>query len=72
MNSWTVEKEMNAVRIDKFISERMDGVSRSYIQKLIKDERVTVDLRPVKANYKVNEGERVEVALPEPLSLIHI
>lgn len=69
MNSWTVEKEMNAVRIDKFISERMDGVSRSYIQKLIKDERVTVDLRPVKANYKVNEGERVEVALPEPVSL---
>ena len=69
MNSWTVEKEMNAVRIDKFISERMDGVSRSYIQKLIKDERVTVDLRPVKANYKVNEGERVEVTLPEPVSL---
>lgn len=69
MNSWTVEKEMNAVRIDKFISERMDGVSRSYIQKLIKDERVTVDLRPVKANYKVNEGERVEVTVPEPVSL---
>ena len=69
MNSWTVEKEMNAVRIDKFISERMDGVSRSYIQKLIKDERVTVDLRPVKANYKVNEGDRVEVTLPEPVSL---
>ena len=69
MNSWLVEKEMNALRIDKFISERMDGVSRSYIQKLIKDGLVTVDLKPVKANYKVNEGERVEVALPEPVSL---
>lgn len=69
MNSWLVEKEMNALRIDKFISERMDGVSRSYIQKLIKDGLVTVDLRPVKANYKVSEGERVEVALPEPVSL---
>lgn len=69
MSSWLVEKEMNALRIDKFVSERMDGVSRSYIQKLIRDGLVTVDLRPVKANYKVNEGERVEVALPEPVSL---
>ena len=48
MNSWLVEKEMNALRIDKFISERMDGVSRSYIQKLIKDGLVTVYLKPVK------------------------
>ncbi len=69
MNSWMVEKEWDNTRIDRFISDRMDDVSRSYIQKLIKDGLVTADLRPVKANYKVKEGERIEVALPEPVSL---
>ncbi len=68
-NSWTVEKKNDNTRIDKFISDRMEDISRSYIQKLIKDDLVTVDLKPVKANYKVKEGERVEVALPEPVSL---
>lgn len=69
MNSWTVEKENDNQRIDKFVSDHMADMSRSYIQKLIKDNRVTVDLKPVKANYKVKEGERVETALPEPVSL---
>ena len=69
MSSWTVEKENDNNRIDKFINDRMADVSRSYIQKLIKDNRVTVDLKPVKANYRVKEGERVEVGLPEPVSL---
>ena len=69
MNSWFVEKERDNTRIDKFINEQMADISRSYIQKLIKDDLVTVDLRPVKANYKVKEGDRVEVTLPEPVSL---
>ena len=67
-NSWTIEKEDDNIRIDKFISDRMEDISRSYIQKLIKDDLVTVDLKPVKANYKVRQGERVEVALPEAVS----
>lgn len=69
MNSWVVEKESDNIRIDRFISEHMDDISRSYIQKLIKDGLVTVNLKPVKANYKVKEGESVEISLPEPVSL---
>ena len=69
MNSWVVEKESDNIRIDRFISEHMDDISRSYIQKLIKDGLVTVNLKPVKASYKVKEGESVEISLPEPVSL---
>lgn len=69
MNSWFVETDANNMRIDRFISERMSDTSRSYIQKLIKDERVTVDSKVVKSNYKVKEGEWVEIVLPEPVSL---
>lgn len=69
MNSWFVETDANNMRIDRFISERMADTSRSYIQKLIKDELVTVDSKAVKSNYKVREGERVKIVLPEPVSL---
>ena len=69
MNSWFVETDANNMRIDRFISERMADTSRSYIQKLIKDELVTVDSKVVKSNYKVKEGEWVEIVLPEPVSL---
>ena len=69
MNSWFVDTDANNMRIDRFISERMSDTSRSYIQKLIKDERVTVDSKVVKSNYKVKEGEWVEIVLPEPVSL---
>lgn len=64
-----VDENYNQLRIDKYLSEMMPDQSRSYIQKLIKTEAVFVDLKPVKANYKVSDGERVEVHLPEPVSL---
>lgn len=69
MNSWFVDTDANNMRIDRFISERMADTSRSYIQKLIKDGLVTVDSKVVKSNYKVKEGEWVEIVLPEPVSL---
>lgn len=69
MNQWIVATEDDNQRIDRFISEHLSEVSRSYIQKLIKDELVTANLKPVKANYKVRQGERIEITLPEPVSL---
>lgn len=64
-----VAPEYAGVRMDKFLGERFPEYSRSYFQKLIKDGAVFVDLKPVKANYKVAQGQRVQVALPEPVSL---
>ena len=37
----TVEKEFSGNRVDKFLSEQFPDLSRSYIQKLIKDGHVT-------------------------------
>ena len=69
MSSWIIEKEWDNTRIDRFISEQMEDMSRSYIQKLIKDGCVTADSKPVKANYKVKAGDHIEIDLPEPVSL---
>ncbi len=53
------------LRIDKFLAEEFPEMSRSYIQKLIKDEQVTVNGKIVKANFKIAEADTVVLNQPE-------
>lgn len=53
-------------RIDCFLSQQREELSRSYLQKLLKNQKVTVNEKPVKANYKVQEGDSVFLEVPEP------
>lgn len=59
-----VIESCSGMRIDKFLSEEFPELSRSYIQKLIKEEQVSVNGKIVKANYKISEAD--EVVLDEP------
>lgn len=67
--NFIVDAEYQDERIDKYLSLMMPDQSRSYLQKLIRQEAVFVDLRPVKSNYKVSDGQVVEMHLPEPVCL---
>ncbi len=60
-----IEDEQADERIDKFLSECLPDLSRSYIQKLIKDGQVTVNHKNIKANYKLNSGDSIELEEPE-------
>ena len=60
-----ITEEMEDERIDKCLSMLIDSLSRSFIQKLIKDNAVTVDGVPVKGSYRVKAVEIVEFELPE-------
>lgn len=51
-----VTEETAGDRIDKFLAEQYENLSRSFLQKLLKSGEVMVDGRPVKASYKVAEG----------------
>lgn len=53
------------IRIDRYLSERCADISRSYFQKLLKEEEVLVNGLPVKSNYKVSTGDRIQVTIPE-------
>ena len=53
------------IRIDKYLSEELPDISRSYIQKLIKEEQITVNGKIVKVNYKVNAGDILRFEEPE-------
>ncbi|WP_352419945.1 RluA family pseudouridine synthase [Proteiniborus sp.] len=56
-------------RIDLFLSQEINDVSRSFIQKLIKEGLVKVNNKEVKAKYVVSEGDYIKVYLPEPKKL---
>lgn len=65
----TVEEDAARMRVDVYLADRMDDASRTYIKKLIRDGRVTLDGRPCKrASRCVNVGERVYVEIPPPPS----
>jgi 23S rRNA pseudouridine1911/1915/1917 synthase len=51
-------------RIDRFASEKTE-ITRSQIHKLIEEGLLLVNGSPVKPNYKVKEGDKVEITLPE-------
>jgi len=57
--------EGGGIRIDRYLADQLQGITRSYLQKLLKDGSVTVNGRTVKSNYKVSDGEQVCLEIPE-------
>ena len=62
---FVVAPEEAGVRIDRYLSGQCQDISRSYLQKLLKEQSVLVEEKPVKSNYKVNAGDRISLTLPE-------
>ncbi|MCR5419830.1 MAG: RluA family pseudouridine synthase [Lachnospiraceae bacterium] len=63
--SFTCYEELSDMRIDKCISDMYEDLSRSFIQKLIKDRKVFVNDKPVKASYKVSCDDKVSFTSPD-------
>ena len=60
-----VTEETAGDRIDKFLAEQYEELSRSFLQKLLKSGEVMVGGCPVKASYKVTEGDQISFEVPE-------
>lgn len=60
-----IDEEQAGIRIDKFLSDSLPDLSRSYIQKLIKDGQVVANDKLIKANYKINEADNIQITIPE-------
>lgn len=52
------------MRLDKFLSEQLTELTRSFLQKLIKEGYATVDSVPQKANYRLKPGQTAVVSVP--------
>lgn len=66
MEEWYFTAQVTGERLDKFLAEELSEMSRSHIQKLIKDGHISVNQKPVKANYKLSAGDEITVSVPEP------
>ena len=53
-------------RIDKYLTKHLENMSRSKIQKLIADGDILVNEQTIKANYKLQNKDRITISIPEP------
>lgn len=56
-------------RLDKVLAEKLTDYSRSQVQQWLKEDAVTLDNVPVKANYKVKPGNHFVITIPEAVTL---
>lgn len=63
---WEASTEDAGERIDKWISDQLEDVSRSQVQLWIKNGAVRVNATQVKANYKLASGDRIVLEVPDP------
>ncbi len=52
-------------RLDVFVTDELPDLSRSIVQKMIKDGKVTVDGKTVKPSWPLTRGETVVITLPQ-------
>lgn len=64
-----INEENKGIRIDKFITDIMEGKSRSYIQGMIEEGYVLVNDKNVKSNYKLKLNDVIKTTIKEPVEL---
>ena len=71
MNSkeYVVEIKDNGLRLDKFISNCDENLSRMAIQRLIDEEKITVNDKIQKQSYRVQENDKIIVKIDEPKNI---
>ncbi len=63
---FTVDPGQQVVRIDRFLSDRISGVSRSKIQSAMDANAVLVNDKPAKPSYKIKPRDEISIVLPYP------
>lgn len=58
------DPKQTAVRIDKFLMDRLEKVSRNRVQNAIKIGCILVNEKEIKSNYKVRPGDIISLVLP--------
>lgn len=59
-----ITEEWEEERIDKALNGLIDSLSRSYIQKILKDGRAMVNGKVAKANCRLKYGDEIKLKLP--------
>lgn len=61
-----IRRRLPGRRLDKYLHSRFPRLSRTAIQRLIKQGVITVNRKPAKASYEPDAGDRVDLIIPPP------
>ena len=63
--SYHISPEEEEERIDKWICNTLESISRSYVQKIIKENLVFVNDKPQKASYRIKADDEIRFQIPD-------
>ncbi len=64
--NFKILKQDEDKRIDSFLNSSLEDISRSRIQKLIEDNEILVNNKPINKNYKLKENDTILINIEEP------
>ncbi len=70
MKKVLLKSEYDGVRIDSFLADSVDNLSRSKAQKLIKALKVSVNGKNIKPNHIIKSGDEIEVELEDEKKIV--
>lgn len=65
-NRIVVDAGQTSIRIDKFLTDKLDRISRQKIQNGIHSGAVTVNEKIIKPNYRIKPGDVISVTMDKP------
>lgn len=66
MTYLTLTPEESGQRLDQYLAQAVEQLTRSGAQKLLEEGRVTVNGKPARKNTRLSLGDAVTVELPDP------
>ncbi|MEE2877116.1 MAG: RluA family pseudouridine synthase [Candidatus Neomarinimicrobiota bacterium] len=66
MKTLSITADLADIRLDKYLAEEIELISRSRIKKSIIANNVLVDGESVKPSFRLSGGEMIQVELPQP------
>ena len=64
--TFEISKENSKIRVDKFLSQNLENISRSYVHELIKNNDILVNGNHTTKNFVLSEKDIVSVNIPKP------
>ncbi len=66
LETFIVKREEVGERIDRFLVEQKNGISRVAVQRLMEDEKILVNGKKMKSSYKIQENDTITMEEEKP------
>ena len=67
MTKYELTAYVNGVRLDQFVADSIEDLTRTSATTLIENGNILVNSQPKKKNYKLSVGDFIEVSMPDPV-----